>query len=248
MQNDKRGWGWMIEGDEEAHGAFDNREEAVSAAIDYLCDDYGGQYFEVMIGRCTPIDKIGYARIVANYDDNLLDVMEDNAYSDISADDHVFYVREADREKARAAWENLVEMWVSAFVYTDLWQLRDEKPETIYIPTDEESVCPSCRGTGKSTTLPAPDSITCRICDGKGYVPDVKLHGIELAVAVAKIRKDAGAVCNVCYGKGVVASEHEGATGYECSVCKPLTESEQLLAETLGCPPILEPVQKGSKE
>lgn len=235
---DARKWSWIEEGSDKASGPFETKGHALSDAIDALCNDHSGEHVEILVGRCEKIDPVKLARNGADYDRDFLNDLEENVASELPwYDDEVLVVPVAEKKAAQTMWENLVALWVRTFVICDVWDLVDEKKETIYIPEDEESLCPSCYGEGTCMVTNEPDSVTCEICKGKGYIPDKKKHLLDLKLAINQVRQDRKVVCHICHGKGYVSGP-DGGTLFACPNCMPLTEGEHVLTEAPDHPPV----------
>jgi hypothetical protein len=198
---DNRKWGWAQDGSEQADGPYDCREEAIAAAIDDLCSHHAGDRVDVLIGRCEPVDVVKTALRVADYDRNILDDMEESQIDNFTwHDDAIFEVK--NEKRAREMWNALVELWASAYVYSNLWTFDETEKCSLYIANDDEEICPICYGTNPA----------CQVCR--------KLTDHEQMLAEALGCHTQEACCHSCHGTGFVPSKHDGNTGYECPNCK----------------------------
>jgi hypothetical protein len=115
-------WGWMIRGDEHAHGPFCSREEAVEDAKEYCRNTSLGK---VVYGTCQWGDPKTYLPDM----DELLDRMNESAYDDEFGffDDEIFDIPSKENTKnAELELETFLRAWADRWINSNAWVLDEE--------------------------------------------------------------------------------------------------------------------------
>ncbi len=114
-------WGWMIQGDEHAHGPFCSREEAVEDAKEYCRTSLD----KVIYGTCQWGDPTGYLLSV----DELLDSMNEAAFDNDFGffDGEVFdFSSKEDAKTAEKEYEDFMAVWADKWINSNAWILDPE--------------------------------------------------------------------------------------------------------------------------
>jgi len=121
--NDATKWGWMWDGDEDAHGPFDSREEALADANAKLVDIGDAFSATVMLGHCRYADPVDSIDMEV---DHVLDMMDQRAGENDFGwyDDEIFEAKgtKVDAQKALTA---CLEGWAREWVETSVWTLDE---------------------------------------------------------------------------------------------------------------------------